>query len=94
MLFICSKCSKQLDVQSRVYEKAYKGHDTCLDCRAKHGGYREGAGRPAIGVTKKVSITLPDEIWKVIEGKKGDMAMSGYLREFILNGLEEKGERS
>ena len=44
-------------------------------------------------MTKKVSITLPDEIWKEIEGKKGDMAMSAYLREFILNGLEEKGDR-
>ena len=48
------------------------------------------AGRPTIGVTKKVSITLPDAIWKKIEDEKGNMAMSAYLREFILNGLEGK----
>jgi len=31
------------------------------------GGLREGSGRKRIGVTKKVSLTLPEEIWGKIE---------------------------
>jgi hypothetical protein len=31
------------------------------------GGLREGAGRKSIGVTKKVSITLTEEIWEKLE---------------------------
>ncbi len=31
------------------------------------GGKREGAGRKAIGVTRKVSLTLPTELWSEIE---------------------------
>lgn len=31
------------------------------------GGKREGAGRKAIGVTRKVSITLSEEIWASID---------------------------
>lgn len=32
------------------------------------GGLREGAGRKSIGVTKKVSLTLSEEMWRNIEG--------------------------
>lgn len=31
------------------------------------GGLREGAGRKNIGVTKKVSLTLSDELWGEFE---------------------------
>ncbi|MCU5519831.1 CopG family transcriptional regulator [Bacillus cereus] len=31
------------------------------------GGKREGAGRKAIGETRKVSLTLPNELWSEIE---------------------------
>ncbi|MEK5251553.1 hypothetical protein MKX66_29065 [Bacillus sp. FSL R9-9530] len=31
------------------------------------GGKREGAGRKVIGVTRKVSLTLPTELWSEIE---------------------------
>jgi hypothetical protein len=89
--FKCSNCKKELNLHDRIYEKAYKGHDTCLDCRPKHGGYREGAGRPSLGITKKVSVTLPEEVWNEIECEKGDLTMSAFLRDLVLN---RKGERS
>ncbi|MEK3746898.1 hypothetical protein NYE25_01525 [Paenibacillus sp. FSL E2-8871] len=31
------------------------------------GGLREGAGRKSTGITKKVSLTLPENIWQEIE---------------------------
>lgn len=63
-----------------------------MNSRSKHGGYREGAGRPSLGITKKVSITLPDNIWDEIEREKGDLTMSAFLRDLVLN--RSKGEES
>lgn len=86
--FICKNCEKKLELEKRIYHKAYKGHDYCLDCRSPHGGQREGAGRPSIGVTKKVSVTLPGDIWEVIEQGKGKQSMSAFLRELILENYQ------
>lgn len=58
-----------------------------LDDSNGHGGKREGAGRPSLGTTKKVSITLPDEVWQQIEETKGERSMSAFLRDIILNGI-------
>ncbi|WP_246880150.1 CopG family transcriptional regulator [Bacillus suaedae] len=49
------------------------------------GGKREGAGRPTLGTTKKVSITLPDEVWDALEIEKDDETLAGFLREIIMN---------
>lgn len=49
------------------------------------GGQREGAGRPSLGTTKKVSITLPDEIWEKIDEAKKEETMSAFLRALIIN---------
>ncbi|OUM84384.1 MAG: CopG family transcriptional regulator [Parageobacillus thermoglucosidasius] len=54
-----------------------------------HGGRREGAGRPSIGVTRKVSITIPEEYWQAIEDDRGDMKLSAYLRELIIRKMDE-----
>lgn len=48
-----------------------------------YGGSRKGAGRKAIGVTKKVSITMPEEEWELIaEAIKNGHAssLSEYFR--------------
>lgn len=49
------------------------------------GGKREGAGRPAVGVTKKVSITLPEEVWEKIKIEKSEksVSQSSLLRSII-----------
>ncbi|PGU78692.1 CopG family transcriptional regulator [Bacillus cereus] len=55
----------------------------------KRGGKREGAGRKGFGITKKVSITLPSEVWREIEElcEKGNLNQSKVLRELIQKGL-------
>ena len=53
---------------------------------SNRGGKREGAGRPSLGTTRKVSITLPDEIWEQLEDARADKPMSAFLREIIING--------
>lgn len=51
----------------------------------KHGGARAGAGRKPIGVTRKISLTLPEECWDEIDRccGKGDYSVSEVLRHII-----------
>jgi hypothetical protein len=50
-----------------------------------HGGKREGAGRPSLGTTKKVSLTLPDEVWENIDEDKEQegVSQSAVLRSIV-----------
>ncbi|MBD7969940.1 ribbon-helix-helix domain-containing protein [Paenibacillus gallinarum] len=40
------------------------------------GGLREGAGRKSIGVTKKVSLTLTEEMWEQFEKHCAELGLS------------------
>lgn len=56
------------------------------------GGAREGAGRKAIGVTKKVSLTLSEATWQELEKQctERECSRSEVLRDLIeacLNGM-------
>lgn len=53
---------------------------------------KEKAGRPSLGVTKKVSITLPQDIWEKIQKDLNDQelkSMSAYFRKFVLDHFKE-----
>lgn len=49
------------------------------------GGPREGAGRKGIGVTKKVSLTLTEDIWEEVDRECEDLEISrsSFLRNLI-----------
>lgn len=49
------------------------------------GGPRQGAGRKGIGVTKKVSLTLPEALWAKFEQRSEALAVSKseLLREIV-----------
>jgi len=49
------------------------------------GGLREGAGRKSIGVTRKVSLTLSEEIWAKIEADRviNDSSRSEIIRHAL-----------
>lgn len=51
-----------------------------------------GVGRPSLGTTKKVSLTLPDEIWEKIEGRINETGenQSKILRTIIEEYLLQK----
>lgn len=50
-----------------------------------HGGKREGAGRPSVGTTRRVSLTLPDDLWDLIDKRKKEwgVSQSQTLRKMI-----------
>jgi hypothetical protein len=72
----------KLDVSSELWAMVINYISTGE--KPSRGGKREGAGRPSLGTTKKVSITLPDEVWDMIDTKKENMTLSAYLRFLIM----------
>ncbi|MCC2684232.1 MAG: hypothetical protein K0R75_1131 [Paenibacillaceae bacterium] len=59
------------------------------------GGPRDGAGRKGIGVTKKLSLTLPQETWDQLEalGAQKNCSRSELLRTIVEAFLSESTER-
>ncbi|OMF86687.1 hypothetical protein BK147_29755 [Paenibacillus sp. FSL R7-0337] len=58
---------------------------------SKQGGARRGAGRKPIGVTRKISLTLPQEVWNEIDRScgRGDYSVSEVLRSIIEDNLQK-----
>lgn len=59
------------------------------------GGPREGAGRKGIGVTKKVSLTLTEDIWEQIdrECEEEVISRSSFFRNMIESYYSNKKDR-
>lgn len=55
------------------------------------GGRREGAGRPAFGVIRKVSISLPDEVWEAIEEVQSNLKKYLFTETVWNRFLDEHG---
>jgi len=53
------------------------------------GGYRKGAGRKPIGITRKISLTLPQACWAEIDRccHRGDHSISEVIRSIIEDNL-------
>jgi hypothetical protein len=45
----------------------------------KTGEYECKVGRPSMGVTKKVSVTLPEEVWEFIEEFESKSSYFRYI---------------
>jgi hypothetical protein len=67
------------DITSNAEDKVKVGvatKDGQLGFLFTRGGLREGAGRKSTGITKKVSLTLPEDIWQEIEQACEDQNLS------------------
>ena len=66
----------------------------CVDCRYKLAKGELGkVGRPTIGLTKKVSLTLPKEDWEWLD-EKAEGNRSQFLRETVTSYLGNEAEWS
>ncbi|MEK4444337.1 MULTISPECIES: hypothetical protein [unclassified Niallia] len=76
------------EMLGQLYIPPYR-YDTLPDhLKHSNSAKKENVGRPSMGVTKKVSITLPDDIWSKIKSdiKDKDLkSMSAYFRELALD---------
>lgn len=81
------------EMLGQLYIPPYR-YDTLPDhLKHSNSAKKENVGRPSMGITKKVSITLPEDIWSKIKSdiKDKDLkSMSAYFRELALD--RYKGE--
>lgn len=78
----------------QLYIPPYKYDSLPEHLKHSASAKREVMGRPSLGTTKKVSITLPDDIWEAINkeiGERDDLkSMSAFFREMILDRYKDK----
>lgn len=77
----------------QLYIPPYKYDMLPEHLKHSNSAKREVMGRPSLGVTKKISVTLPDDIWEKIskEISEGDLkSMSAYFRKMTLDYFKEK----
>jgi hypothetical protein len=75
------------EMLEQLYIPPYKYDLLPEHLRHSNSAKREKLGRPSLGVTKKVSITLPSDVWERIEKEIQDQelkSMSAYFRELAL----------
>lgn len=80
---------KANEMLEQLYIPPYKHENLPEHLKHSNSAKRESAGRPSLGVTKKVSITLPNDIWEQIEKEiKADKELkstSAYFRRMVLD---------
>jgi len=92
----CMNCGSTQDVID-----FYRGEEKiilCVDCRYKLAtGQKIVAvkqiGRPSLGVTKKVSLTLPEAVWEHLDNEANGNR-SEYLRKLIDHDMWSQGDWS
>lgn len=79
---------KTNEMFEQLYIPPYKHQLLPEHLKHSNSAKREVMGRPSLGVTKKVSITLPSDIWEKIENDISDQedvkSMSAYFRKLAL----------
>lgn len=95
-LMNCDKCRGTNDVAELTIPVTggYDKINLCVDCRLKlFTKDPVKAGRPSLGITKKVSLTLPEEEWQWFdEQAKGNR--SQFLRHLVWEAQSSENEWS
>ncbi|MGG3941201.1 hypothetical protein ABEV54_07080 [Peribacillus psychrosaccharolyticus] len=76
------------EMLSQLYIPPYKYDLLPEHLKHSNSAKKEKLGRPSLGVTKKISLTLPKDIWDKIEIEKTELDLkstSAYFRKFILD---------
>lgn len=85
----CERCGGDHDVT--IFHVADEPKAFCLNCRVEVFAKKNPVGRPSVGVTKKVSLTLPEEEWNWLD-EKAEGNRSKFLREIVWNALGNESE--
>lgn len=79
----CERCGGNDDLT--VFRLNGEPKAYCRNCRAELFTKKKPVGRPSVGVTKKVSLTLPEEEWEWL-----DEQAQGNRSQFLRNLVWEK----
>lgn len=86
----CERCGSSLNVTIIYIDEVPVTY--CKTCKTALFSKKRSVGRPSIGVTKKVSLTLTKDDWEQFDVRaKGNRSL--FLRKMIVKALDE-GEPS
>ncbi|QPR66073.1 hypothetical protein I6G82_00085 (plasmid) [Lysinibacillus macroides] len=89
MATACERCGGQHDVVIIHVNDEPKAY--CQNCRVELFAKKKPVGRPSLGVTKKVSLTLTEDDWQALD-EKADGNRSAFIREVVWNSLGNESE--
>lgn len=80
----CERCDSENDVAIIHVNGEPKAF--CINCRVEVFAKKKPVGRPAIGITKKVSVTMDQHDWDLLDEKsKGNR--SAFIRDVLCKSL-------
>lgn len=85
----CERCGGDDDLTIIHIDRDPKAY--CHNCRFEMFAPKKTVGRPSVGVTKKVSLTLSKENWDWLD-EKAEGNRSKFLREIVWNALGNESE--
>lgn len=90
-LFTCERCNGIEDVTMVYVNDTPKTY--CDKCRVEMFEKKKPVGRPKEGITKKVSLTLPPDVWELIDLRKNELgcSQSKNIGDMIFKFFENKG---
>lgn len=85
----CERCGGDQDLAIIHINNDPKGY--CQNCRVEMFSKKNPVGRPPVGVTKKVSLTLPAEEWEWLDDEAKDNR-SLFLRQLVWKAQSKESE--
>lgn len=90
-LFKCERCDGSEDVTTVYINDEPKTY--CRSCRLEMFTKKNPVGRPSVGITKKISLTLPELEWDWFD-KQADGNRSQFVRRLVWEAQSEENEWS
>jgi len=82
----CERCGSSFNVAIIYVDEVPVTY--CKTCKVALFSKKRSVGRPSIGITKKVSLTLTKDDWEQFDTRaKGNRSL--FLRKTIVKALEE-----
>lgn len=85
-VFSCERCDSSINVTIIYVDEVPVTY--CKACKLALLSKKRSVGRPSIGITKKVSLTLPKDAWEQFDNK-AKRNRSLFLRNIIVKALNE-----
>jgi len=83
----CERCNSENDVAIIHVNDEPKAF--CINCRVEVFAKKKSVGRPTIGITKKVSVTLDQSHWDLLD-EKAEGNRSAFIRKVLCNSLDNE----
>jgi hypothetical protein len=88
-VFVCERCESSEDIAVVYINDEPKIY--CQKCRLEMFSKKKPVGRPSLGVTKKVSLTLSEEDWEWFD-EKANGNRSNFIRKIVTDALGNESE--